>query len=99
MLNELNKNIQLSEKIEFLMTNGLLTLNSNVEGNPVYRYQNISMKIDANKVGGRVLDFVNGVIDKYGLYPLLQKYVVNKTNSIPSKLKTYPLTVKEMIRK
>lgn len=71
-----HKNIQLSEKVEYLMSIGILTLNSNVNGVPVYRYQELSMKIDSNKVGGRLIDFVNETIEKYGLYPLLQRYVI-----------------------
>ena len=82
-MNVLPKNIQLSEKVEFFA----------ILGDDVYsiyngksRHTYIPHARNKNYFGGnivvmddtRLLDFYNMIIKKFGLYPLLQKFVSNK---------------------
>ena len=76
---KLKKNIQLSEKLQFLMALG--TLN---QGNPdliVFRhYEHTEKYFGKNCLrsnGQRLLDFVNWIVEEFGLYPILQKFVTD----------------------
>ncbi len=89
-----HKNIQLSEKVEYLMSVGILTLNTDANGQPNFRYQNISLNLDMKVIGGRLLDFVNHLIERHGLYPLLQAYTVRKRF-----IYQYPLTESQMFKR
>ncbi len=89
-----HKNIQLSEKVEYLMSVGILTLNTDANGQPNFRYENRSLSLDYKLVGGRLIDFVNDLIEKYNLYPLLQSYTVRKRF-----INQYPLTESQMFSK
>lgn len=69
-----DKNIQLSEKLEYLMCEGALTINKRDTGETTYIYINPKMNICKVRHGGRLLDFVNELVEIFGLYPLVQKF-------------------------
>jgi hypothetical protein len=72
------KNIQLSEKLEFLLVVGKLEATINGKNEPVYFYEsdNLDMMLVV-KVGGRLIDFVNELIEYKGIYPKLQNYLIS----------------------
>ena len=79
----LPKNIQLSENVEFFAILGD-DIYSIVDGKSRHTY--IPRARNKNYFGGnivvmddtRLLDFYNMIIKKFGLYPLLQKFVSDK---------------------
>lgn len=73
-----DKNIQLSEKLEYLMTVGNLVLLTTERNQTRFLYLSVKLGIDEVQTGGRMLDFVNNIVDSKGIYPLVQKFHSNK---------------------
>lgn len=80
------KNIQLSEKLEYLMVVGKLAIVETPDRVTRYVYSCPKFHISAVQSGGRLLDFVNNVVEQYGIYPLIQKFHKRKENGATTTL-------------